>query len=307
MKSGQNEKIMDYLSCPLDDVVNREKKSGRNSFLNINNSRKNNYKASFFKKKDLTQSSSGYRGRGGGGGRSRFTSRPGSFKKPFFSNRLINKKFNNYKNKKLYTGGRDYFKSRPSSYNSHYTYDNHKIPYKNKNFFNRRNINNIVKSPGTTYRGSSSSIAKIKPRKIFKKAAPPPRTTVISSNLNSYQSVHAPRPRFNNLNISLYRNKRVITANNNIIKSTTNPSLKRSNVSTVNKSKVVRKGIQKTTIKTKTRKGVTGSKFKPLNKYFLSKIKIVTSLNKIPSPLKEQKDTEVNLPESLNNPSARKD
>ncbi|GAB64989.1 hypothetical protein PCYB_041910 [Plasmodium cynomolgi strain B] len=283
MKSEQNEKIMDYLSCTLDDVVDREKKSGKNSLLNLKNSKKYDYKSKFFSKKDLTQSSSGYRGRGGGGGRSKFTSsrRPGSFKKPFFSKRLIDKKYNSYKSRKFYSGpSRDYFKGRPSTYNSHYAYDSHNIPYNNKNFVNRKNIISSVKSSGTTYMG-------------------------VTSSANSYKTVQVPRHKLSNLNISLYRNKRTVAVSSN--RPTTNLSVRRNNVSTVNKSKVVKKGIQKTTIKAKTRKTINGSKFKPLNKYFLSKIKIVTSLNKIPSPLKEQKDTEVNLPESLNNPSARKD
>ncbi|CAI7718503.1 conserved Plasmodium protein, unknown function [Plasmodium vivax] len=306
MKSEQNEKIMDYLSCTLDDVVDREKKSGKNSLLNLKSSKKYDYKSKFFSKKDLTQSSSGYRGRGGGGGRSKFTSsrRPGSFKKPFFSKRLIDKKYNSYKSRKFYSGpSRDYFKTRPSSYNSHYAYDSHNIPYNNKNFVNRKNMINSVKSSGTTYMGGSS-VAKSKPRKVFK-PIPSSRTTVITSSANSYKTVPVPTPKLSNLNISLYRNKRTVAVTNN--RPTTNLSVRRNNVSTVNKSKVVRKGIQKTTINAKTRKTINGSKFKPLNKYFLSKIKIVTSLNKIPSPLKEQKDTEVNLPESLNNPNARKD
>ncbi|EUD66803.1 hypothetical protein C922_02788 [Plasmodium inui San Antonio 1] len=306
MKSGQNEKIMDYLSCTLDDVVDKEKKSGKNSILNLNNSKKYDYKSKFFSKKDLTQSSSGYRGRGGGGERSKFTSsrRPGSFKKPFFSKRLIDKKYNNFRSKKIYSGpSRDYFKSRPSAHNSRYAYESHNIPYNNKNFVNKKNLINSVKSSGTTYVGSSS-VAKSKPRKIFK-PIPSSRTTVITSSANSYKTVQVPSQKLSNLNISLFRNKRTVALRTN--RPTTNLSVKRSNVSTVNKSKVVRKAIQKTTIKAKTRKSVNGSKFKPLNKYFLSKIKIVTSLNKIPSPLKEQKDTEVNLPESLNNPSARKD
>ncbi|KJP86553.1 hypothetical protein AK88_03844 [Plasmodium fragile] len=305
MKSEQKEKIMDYLSCTLDDVVHREKRSGKKSLLNLNNSKNNNYKSKFFGKKDLTQSSSGYRGKGGGG-KTKFISskKSGSFKKPFFSKRLIDKKYNSYKSRKFYSGqNRDYFKSRPGSRNSHYAYDSHNIPYNNKNFVNRKNLINSVKSSGTTYKGGSS-VAKSKPRKIFK-PIPSSRSTVIASNANSYKSVQVPNHKLSNLNISLYRNKRTVAVSNK--RPTTNLSVRRNNVITAKKSKVVKKGIQKTTIKAKTKKTANGSKFKPLNKYFLSKIKIVTSLNKIPSPLKEQKDTEVNLPESLNNPTARKE
>ncbi|CAA9986743.1 conserved Plasmodium protein, unknown function [Plasmodium knowlesi strain H] len=305
MKSQQSERIMDYLSCTLDDVVNKEKRSGKKSFLNLKHTQKYNYKSRFLSKKDLTQSSSGYRGRGGGG-RSKFTSSrtSGSFKKPFFSKRLIDKKHNTYQGRKFYSGAStDYFKSRPSTRNSHYAYDTHNIPYNNKYFVNKKNMIHSVKSSGTTYM-SGSSIARSKPRKIFK-PIPSHKSTVITSSANTYKSVQAPNHKLSNLNISLYRNKRTVAVSNN--RPTTNLSVKRNKVITANKSKVVRKGIQKTTIQPKTRKTINGSKFKPLNKYLLSKIKIVTSLNKIPSPLKEQKDTEVNLPESLNNPSARKD
>lgn len=40
----KNEKIMDYLSCPLDDVVDREKKSGKNSLLKSSSTKKSDYK-----------------------------------------------------------------------------------------------------------------------------------------------------------------------------------------------------------------------------------------------------------------------
>ncbi|ANQ06449.1 Uncharacterized protein PCOAH_00008880 [Plasmodium coatneyi] len=292
MRSQQSERIMDYLSCTLDDVVDKEKKSGKKSLLNLKNSQKYNYKSKFFSKKDLTKSSSGYRGRGGGG-RSKFSSSrtSGSFKKPFFSKRLIDKKYNTYKSRKFYSGtSTGYFKSRPSTRNSQHAYDTHNIPYNNKYFVNKKNM--------------ISSVARRRPRKIFK-PIPSHKSTVITSSANTYNSVHVPNHKLSNLNISLYRNKRTVAVSNN--RPTTNLSIKRNKVITANKSKVVRKGIQKTTIKPKTRKTISGSKFKPLNKYLLSKIKIVTSLNKIPSPLKEQKDTEVNLPESLNNSSARKD
>ncbi|SBT00682.1 conserved Plasmodium protein, unknown function [Plasmodium malariae] len=276
---------MDYLSCPLDDVVHREKKSGKNSFLNVNNTKKNEFKTNFFKKKDLTQGSS-FRGRR----RSRFSSRrSGSFKKPFFSNRLSNNQFNKYKSRKFYSSGRDYFKGRTNSYSSHYGYDSYKTPY-NKNFLNRRTNNNI-KTSGTIYRGN---LIKKKTRKVFKNSAP--SRTIISQKLNSYKTVPVPAKKFNNLNISLYRKNMSYGL-----------GAKRSlNTAVVNKSKIIRKGTKKSNVITKSRKSVNGSKFKPLNKYFLSKIKIVTSLNKIPSPLKEQKDTEVNLPESLNSTNMRK-
>ncbi|SBT31699.1 conserved Plasmodium protein, unknown function [Plasmodium ovale wallikeri] len=293
MKSEQNEKLMDYLSCPLDDVVDREKRNGKNSFLNVNNLKKKEYKTNFFKQKELTQNSS-FRGRG----RSRFLNRrSGSFKKPYFSNRFSNSNYNNYKSRYFYSGSRDYFKNRANSYSSPYGYDNQKTPY-NKNFISRRS--SINHTPGTVFRGSLISN---KTRKIFKNT--PPSRTIISQKLNSYKTVQVPVQKFNNVNISLHRKNRTFAMSSNRPTTTVTP-VKKSNVSTLNKSKIIRKGTSKATVSAGTRKSLNGSKFKPLNKYFLSKIKIVTSLNKIPSPLKEQKDTEVNLPESLNNANVRK-
>ncbi|CRG95372.1 conserved Plasmodium protein, unknown function [Plasmodium gallinaceum] len=276
MKSEKNEKIIDYLSCPLDDVVDREKKSGKNSFLKPNNTKKNEFNTNYIKKKDSLQGSN-YRAR-----KSRYVNRKaGSYKKYFFNNRLSNKKYNKYKSRSFY-GGRDYFKSRNNNYSSH-AFDNYKNPY-NKKFVNNRN-----KISNNIYRGN---LTKNKTRKIFKKSQP--ARTVISKRLNSYKTVQVPTKKFNNLNISLYRKNRTFTLSN-----------KRPKTIPVNKNKVIRKGTKKIT-NTSSRKNSNASKFKPLNKYFLSKIKIVTSLNKIPSPLKEQKDTEVNLPESLNNANMRK-
>ncbi|CRG98767.1 conserved Plasmodium protein, unknown function [Plasmodium relictum] len=277
MKSEKNEKIIDYLSCPLDDVVDREKKSGKNSFLKPSNTKKSEFNTNYMKKKDSIQGSN-FRAR-----KLRYVNRKtGNYKKYFYNNRLSNKKFNKYK--RSFYSGRDYYKSRNNNYSSHYAFDNYKSPF-NKKFVNNRN-----KTSSSIYRGN---LTKNKTRKIFKKSQP--ARTVISKRLNSYKTVQVPAKKFNNLNISLYRKNRSFTLSN-----------KRPKTVPVNKNKVIRKGTKKITKNTNSRKNSNGSKFKSLNKYFLSKIKIVTSLNKIPSPLKEQKDTEVNLPESLNNANLRK-
>ncbi|KYO03542.1 hypothetical protein PGSY75_0210900 [Plasmodium gaboni] len=280
----KNEKIMDYLSCPLDDVVDREKKSGKNSLLKSSSTKKSDYKKSsiFSKKRDSHKKGSSFRGR-----RSGFISRKsGSFKKPYYNNRLINKTYNNYKGRNVHNG-REYFKGRSGSFGSR-VFDNRKGSFK-KRFTSNRN-----KASVKSFRGNGSNN---KGRKSFNKA--PTSRTVVTKRLNNYKTAPAPMKKFNNLNISLFRKNRTFALNT-----------KRSKPVGTIKSNVprkrIKKGLKKGILKSKTRKSTSGSKFKPLNKYFLSKIKIVTSLNKIPSPLKEQKNTEVNLPESLNNTTAKK-
>ncbi|CXH94322.1 conserved Plasmodium protein, unknown function [Plasmodium berghei] len=276
MKAAKNEKIMDYLSCPLDDVVDREKKSGNIGFLSNSNGKKKEFKPGFLKKKDGSGNSR-FRGRG----KPRFSSwKSRSFKKPYFNNRLSNSKFSKYNSKK-------FFKNTSNNHSSRYGSDKFKSNY-NKSYVSRKAIN---KSSGIGYRGKMIN----KSRKVFKN--PPTSRTVISKNLNSYKTVKVPIKKFSNLNISLHRKNRVFGLSGN---RTNALSIKKNKIGALNKSKLIRKGVKKSIGGIKSRK-ITNGKFKPMNKYFLSKIKIVTSLNKIPSPLKEQKDTEVNLPESLNN------
>ncbi|CAD2096958.1 hypothetical protein YYG_04871 [Plasmodium vinckei petteri] len=275
MKSAKNEKIMDYLSCPLDDVVDREKKSGNIGFLSNSNGKKKEFKPGFLKKKDGSGNSR-FRGRG----KPRFSSwKSRSFKKPYFSKRLSNSKFGKY-------GGKKNFKNGSGNHSSRYGSDKFKSGY-NKSYVSRKAIG---KSGGIGYRRKLGN----KSRKLFKNT---PTKTVISKNMNSYKTVKLPAKKFSNLNISLHRKNRAFGLSGN---RTSALSIKKSKIGALNKSKLIRKGVKKSIGGIKSRKSASG-KFKPMNKYFLSKIKIVTSLNKVPSPLKEQKDTEVNLPESLNN------
>ncbi|KEG00477.1 conserved Plasmodium protein, unknown function [Plasmodium vinckei vinckei] len=271
MTSAKNEKIMDYLSCPLDDVVDREKKSGNIGFLSNSNGKKKEFKPGFLKKKDGSGNSR-FRGRG----KPRFSSwKSRNFKKPYFGKRLSNSKFGKY-------GGKKFFKNGSSRYG-----DKFKSGY-NKNYVSRKTIS---KSGGIGYRRKLGN----KSRKLFKNTSG--SKTAISKNLNSYKTIKGPAKKFSNLNISLHRKNRAFGLSGN---RTSALSIKKSKIGALNKSKLIRKGVKKSIGGAKGRKSASG-KFKPMNKYFLSKIKIVTSLNKVPSPLKEQKDTEVNLPESLNN------
>lgn len=257
MTNERKDKVLDYLSRPLDEVANLEKKNGRNT-KSVGNGT--------------------YKKEGSWNMRSRGRRVPGHMRR--------GGKYSSKRDRRYYfrNSNRGRGPRRLVSYRGRNTFTGSAKKYNSYGKFTSLRSRRGKELANTSRRALLRNTSK----KIFK----PTNSvrTVVNTAGNMFTTVRPSARRYTNMNISLYR------------KNDTYPS-------SLNRGKDNARGGRGVQNRTSTqginiingRKIVNTSKFDTLNKQALSKIKIVTSLQKVPSPLKEQQDTAVNLPESLNN------
>lgn len=259
MNNERKDKVLDYLSRPLDEVANLEKKNGRNTKSVGNGAYK---KDGSWNVRNQNRRTPGFPRRGGKYSSNR--DRRYYFKNSSYRGRSSRRTVS-YRGRNTFTGP-------AQKYNSFGKFASSRTSRRGKGLAN------------TSRRGLIRNTS----RKIFKKPATSVRT-VLNTAANTYAMVRPAAKKYTNMNISLHR------------KNETYPS----SVNRAKDNSRIGRGVQNRTSTqgnniVNGRKVVNTSRFEPLNKQALSKIKIVTSLQKVPSPLKEQQDTAVNLPESLN-------
>lgn len=261
MNNERKDKVLDYLSRPLDEVANLERQNGRST---------NPVSSNGAFPQDETWNARNRNRRGVSG-----YSRGG----PFSSNR--NRRYY-FRNSSSSFRGRN--SRRTVSYRGRNTYSG---PSQKFNASGKFSAVRSRRGKGTG--GTRRGLIRNTSRKIFKKTGGSVRK-VLDTAPKSYTTERAGMKKYGNMNISLHRKNEIFPSSANRAKD----------------SGRIGRGVQNRTSTqgnniVNGRKVVNASRFEPLNKQALSKIKIVTSLQKVPSPLKEQQDTAVNLPESLNN------
>lgn len=211
-----------------------------------------------------------------------------------------------------YRGGRNYYRG-----GRHYYYRGRKYLYGNyyyrSNFMRRVKDNPSVfpKKPmindgavGKIKDGYRKPLIKDSARRIIKETGTfkVPRNTVVSTGINRYNILlPSGSSRFNNLNMSLYRNRNPVFPNTGRGRVGPKP-LSLSRRTLVSKSRLRGTGLTKPVRRINDiLKGEN-----KIDPYLMSKIKIYTSPENVPPPLTQQLDADVNLPRSLQRRSNNK-
>lgn len=334
MQEERSAKLMNYLNRPLDDVAQIERQNDRwNIDSQSNVTKKSEQKSNRDSRNDGIQRiilrdvpggnsyyNSGYRAPGGYRGYS--GPYPGMNRK-FWVGRYSNsyRGGRGFDRKRDFDRGRDFDRRGEYERGRNYYYRGMRNYYRGRKYYpgGYYYINNYNKRPyepipikkkvilndAAVLNGYRRPLIKDSTRRIIKDVAVPniiPRSTVVATGLNRYNIIPPVGiNRFNNLNISLYRNRKPvfpITGRGRVIPKPGPISLRRGNIAKPRLRMGLNKPIKRNPDHLKGESKI--------DTYLMSKIKIYTSPENIPPPFTQQLDADVNLPRSLQRRSNQK-